>query len=63
MAPTVEHPALGRVRVLGQAVKMSRTPQRMRAPTPELGQHSEEILGELGYDAEAIASLRARGVV
>ena len=63
MDPTVDHPTLGEVRVVGQAVKMARTPQRMRAPTPELGQHSEEILGELGYDAEGIAALRAEGVV
>ncbi len=63
MDPAVEHPALGRVRLVGQAVKMSRTPQKMRAPTPELGQHSEAILGEIGYDADAIADLRARGVV
>jgi formyl-CoA transferase len=63
MDPSVEHPELGTVRLVGQALKMSRTPQRMRSPTPELGQHVDEILGELGFDTEAIAGLRARGVV
>ena len=63
MDPSVEHPDLGTVRLVGQALKMSRTPQRMRMPTPELGQHVDEILGELGYDGSAIAGLRARGVV
>jgi itaconate CoA-transferase len=32
-------------------------------PTPELGQHTDAILGELGYDAAAIAGLRERGAV
>ncbi len=63
MDPAVEHPALGTVRLVGQALKMGRTPQRMRAPTPELGQHTDEILADLGYDAEAIAGLRACGAV
>ncbi len=63
MDPSVEHPGLGTVRLVGQALKMSRTPQRMRMPTPELGQHADEILGELGFDGSAIAGLRARGVV
>lgn len=63
MDPSVEHPALGTVRLVGQALKMSRTPQRMRMPTPELGQHTDEILGELGFDGSAIAGLRGRGVV
>ena len=32
-------------------------------PTPELGEHTDSILAELGYDAAGIADLRARGVV
>jgi crotonobetainyl-CoA:carnitine CoA-transferase CaiB-like acyl-CoA transferase len=32
-------------------------------PTPELGQHTDSILAELGYDAAAISDLRARGVI
>ena len=63
MAPEVSHPEMGPIRVVGQAVKLARTPQRMRAATPELGAHTEEILGEMGYDAEAIGKLRAEGVV
>ncbi len=63
MDPSVEHPGLGTVRLVGQALKMSRTPQRMRMPTPELGQHTDDILGELGFDGSAIAGLRDRGVV
>ncbi len=63
MAPEVRHPEMGPIRVVGQAVKLARTPQRMRAAAPELGAHTEEILGEMGYDAEAIGKLREEGVV
>ena len=63
MDPTVDHEDLGRVRLVGQALKMSRTPQRMRMPTPELGQHTVSILEELGYGADDIAGLRERGAI
>lgn len=61
MDPTVEHPELGTVRLVGQAVKMTRTPQRMRTPTPDLGQHTEEILSDIGYSAADIQALRDNG--
>jgi crotonobetainyl-CoA:carnitine CoA-transferase CaiB-like acyl-CoA transferase len=63
MAVEVSHPTAGRTRVLGVPVKLSRTPGTVRRPAPTLGQHTDEILGELGYDAAAIADLRARRVV
>jgi len=44
-------------------VKLSRTPATMARPTPELGEHTEEILAELGYDAAQLADLRARRIV
>jgi len=52
-----------RVPVVGPAAKLARTPASVRAAAPELGAHSDEILAELGYDAEALARLRERGVV
>jgi crotonobetainyl-CoA:carnitine CoA-transferase CaiB-like acyl-CoA transferase len=63
MVVEVEHPKAGRTRVLGVPVKLSRTPGAVRRPAPTLGQHTDEILGELGYDAAAIGDLRARRVV
>ena len=42
---------------------MSRTPSRIRTPPPLMGEHSDEILAELGYDQEQIAALRAAGVL
>ena len=63
IAQGVEHPSLGRIEVVGQAVSLSRTPSTIRTPTPERGEHTEAILHELGYDAAAVAGLRAKGVI
>lgn len=63
MVATVEHPTIGPVRVMGSPIKLSGTPSSVRTAPPTLGQHAEAILVELGYDAETIASLRARGIV
>jgi crotonobetainyl-CoA:carnitine CoA-transferase CaiB-like acyl-CoA transferase len=60
---TVEHPVLGTQKILGHGVNLERTPPRMRSATPETGQHTDEILGELGYDAAAIAHLREIGAI
>jgi formyl-CoA transferase len=64
IARPVRHPKLGDIRVVGQPINMSAAPQpdELR-PTPELGEHNDDVLRELGYDAAAIAGLRARGVV
>jgi formyl-CoA transferase len=61
----MDHPRLGELKVVGQAINMMRTPEpaRMRYATPDLGQHSDELLRELGYNDAAIADLRARDVL
>ncbi|HKS88070.1 MAG TPA: CoA transferase [Stellaceae bacterium] len=63
IAQAVEHPALGRLELVGQAVKLSRTPSRLATASPEPGEHSDAILKELGYGDADIAELRQRNVV
>jgi formyl-CoA transferase len=62
-AAEVQHARLGRFRVLNQAVKLSRTAAKVVAPTPEVGQHTDEILRELEYSEADIRQLRAKGIV
>jgi crotonobetainyl-CoA:carnitine CoA-transferase CaiB-like acyl-CoA transferase len=63
MAVEVDHPRAGRTRVLGIPVKLSGTPGAVGRPAPTLGQHTDEVLRELGYAEAAIRDLRARKVV
>jgi formyl-CoA transferase len=59
----VQHKALGDVEVVGQAVELSRTPWSVRTAAPEPGEHTDEVLGELGYGESEIARLREQNVV
>jgi crotonobetainyl-CoA:carnitine CoA-transferase CaiB-like acyl-CoA transferase len=63
IAATVEHPKLGRKQILANAATLSRTPARVATPTPEIGEHTDEVLRELEYSAEEIEKLRKGGVV
>ena len=63
IAQPVEHPTLGRLELVGQAVTLSRTPSRLHTASPEPGEHSDEILRELGYSDGDIAGLRERRIV
>jgi formyl-CoA transferase len=59
----VEHAKLGRFKVLAQPARLSRTPAKVVSPTPEVGEHTDEILRELEYSAEEIDKLHKGGVV
>ena len=63
MVLEAEHPGHGPVRMTGFPVKLSATPAQLRRPAPALGEHTEAVLGGLGYSAERIATLRREGVV
>jgi len=57
----VDHPELGRVRMVGSPIRMSDTPPAPSAVCPELGQHTEEVLLEAGFTWEEITELREQG--
>ena len=63
IASPVEHPRLGTLHILAQAVRLSRTPATMAAASPERGGHSEEILREAGYDATEIEQFKTKGII
>jgi crotonobetainyl-CoA:carnitine CoA-transferase CaiB-like acyl-CoA transferase len=63
MAAAVQHATLGKVEVVNQPIKLSRTPSHIAHATPEKGEHTEEVLREYGYDDKAIAAFRARKIV
>jgi len=63
MVIEVDHPRAGRTRALGMPIKFSDTRAELTRPAPLLGQHSREILGDLGYSAAEIAALARAGAV
>jgi formyl-CoA transferase/CoA:oxalate CoA-transferase len=63
MVHEYDHAEAGRLRVMGQPLVFRGTPTRDPGPPPTLGEHTDEVLAELGYDAAAIAGLRARSIV
>jgi len=64
MVTEIEHPACGPIKLVNTPVKYSYSPPSIRTPPPLLGQHTDEVLGELvGLSEEEIGRLREEGVV
>ena len=59
----VEHPTIGRMKVLGPAPKFSGAQVAVRTPAPLLGEHSRELLAALGYSEEEVGRLEVAGVI
>lgn len=60
---SISHPTAGDIRVVGPPYQLSATPPDIRMPPPLLGQHTDEILQELGYNMQTITELREARVV
>jgi crotonobetainyl-CoA:carnitine CoA-transferase CaiB-like acyl-CoA transferase len=58
----LEHPTEGAIRVMDVPGHWSESAPGIRRHAPRLGEHSSEVLGEIGYDEKTIASLFARGI-
>lgn len=63
MIGEVKHPTAGTVRTIGCPVRLTATPPQVRTAPPLLGQHTDDVLAELGVDQERLAALRASGAV
>ena len=63
MVHEYDHPEVGRLRVMGQPLAFTGTPTRDPGPPPTLGQHTDQVLREAGYDDAAVAELRAKRIV
>ena len=57
-AAPIKHPKLGDIKLVNQPATLSRTPATLATATPEIGEHTTEVLGEAGYSAAEIAHLR-----
>lgn len=63
MFETMEHPSEGTLRYARPATRFAKTPANVRRPMPRLGEHTAELLRELGYDEAAIQDMAARKTV
>jgi crotonobetainyl-CoA:carnitine CoA-transferase CaiB-like acyl-CoA transferase len=63
MNPVLDHTRIGRLRLSGVPVNFEKTPGRIQCAAPTLGQHTEEILRELGYDQQRLDQWREEGVI
>ena len=59
----VEYPGEGKIKLVTSPVIFSENPASLRTPAPEIGQHTEEILLELGYTWDEISSFKDQGVI
>jgi formyl-CoA transferase len=62
-AAEVQSRKLGKLNLINQPVKLSRTPAKLVAASPERGEHSEEVLLELGFNSQDIKKLKSEGII
>jgi len=59
----IEHPTAGTHKVIGSPTRLSDTPASMRSPAPKFGEHTRQVMAELGYSAREVERLEVEGVV
>ncbi|MGH1488799.1 MAG: CaiB/BaiF CoA transferase family protein [Acidimicrobiales bacterium] len=63
VAVPVEHPAVGPIEIVRNATNLEGVSNQVRSPSPEAGEHSEEILADFGFSADEISQLQDKGAV
>ena len=63
MTSTIRHPTIGPLAIVRNAVQMTGGPDTVRTPSPDPGEHADEVLAELGYSPTQIMELRAQAVI
>lgn len=61
--PELEHPSGRKIKFIASPAKFSRTPATIKTTAPEIGQHTEEVLLEMGYSWDDIIDLKDKGVI
>ena len=59
----VTHPRLGKLGLINQPVKLSRTPAKLLTATPERGEHTEEVLLEMGFNSQEVKKFKSEGII
>ena len=60
---TVEHPTLGKIKLVANPIKLSKMPSSIKTTAPQSGQHTEEVLLENGYSWDDIARFKEQGLI
>ena len=63
IAQEINSVPFGKTQCIAQPLELTRTPSKITARTPTRGEHTEEILGELGFTKELIDDLKSRSIV
>lgn len=58
-----DHPRHGPVRMINNPIRLSKTPAKFSSRAPDLGEHTDQIMRELGYSAQDIADLKKAGII
>ena len=59
----VDQPDVGRIKLINSPTHFYEDPARIKGPAPQLAEHTDEVLGQLGYDSQAIGRLRDDKVI